>query len=239
MPFDELATTWPESVADRLDRVLLNLAARSSTGGALVHTDFGCELALLFARTDEEAVYHVRALIDQGRIAPEAGNDLYRVRVTPAGWARVEELQSTGSSRKNPAFVAMWYGGKDQKDEMNQVFRTICRACEAAGFQKPIRADSEQHNDFIMDKIFGDIRRAPFVVADFTGNRNGVYIEAGFARGLGIPVVHTCRVDHFENAHFDIKQINTIKWSNPDELQQGVTQRIRGTIGEGPKPIPG
>lgn len=132
----------------------------------------------------------------------------------------------------------MWFGGETDKAAMDAIFEAICRACEAAGYRNPIRSDSEQNNDFIMDKILGDIRRSPFVIADFTGNRHGVYIEAGFARGREKPVIHTCRSDHFENAHFDIKQIYTIKWTNLDELQYGVTQRIRGTIGEGPMRIP-
>ncbi len=34
-----------------------------------------------------------------------------------------------------------------------------------------------------------------FMIADFTGHRGGVYFEAGFAHGLGIPVIWTCRED--------------------------------------------
>jgi len=242
LSYDELAATWPQSVAERLDRVLLNLAALSPTGGAVVLliNQSGRDLALVFARTEEEACYHVKALIDQKR-ASEIISDrvLGSVCVTPAGWARVSDLESSSGSRNNPPFVAMWYGGDENKVEMDAVFQAICGACKAAGWRMPIRADSEQHNDFIMDKILGDIRRSPFVIADFTGNRNGVYIEAGFARGLRKPVVHTCRADHFEQAHFDIRQINAIKWTSLDELREGVTQRIRGTeIGDGPKPVP-
>lgn len=77
------------------------------------------------------------------------------------------------------------------------------------------------------------IRVAPFVVADFTGNRGGVYFEAGFARGLNIPVIHTCRKSRFDAAHFDIQQINTIVWEQPEELDEMLLHRIRGTLGEG------
>jgi len=130
----------------------------------------------------------------------------------------------------------MWFGGDDNRMAMDAAWNAIREACAATGW-KSIRSDTDQHNDFIMDKILGDIRRSPFVVADFTGNRNGVYLEAGFARGLGIPVVHTCSAEDFGEAHFDVKQINTIKWTTPEELREGVTQRIRGTIGEGPGPL--
>ena len=70
----------------------------------------------------------------------------------------------------------------------------ICPALKAAGFD-PIRIDLEQHNDDINDRVRAEIRRSRFVVADFTGHRNGVYFEAGFALGLGLPVVWLCRRD--------------------------------------------
>lgn len=71
-----------------------------------------------------------------------------------------------------------------------------------------LQLDQVEHNEHIMDKILAMIRIAPFVVADFTHHRNGVYFEAGFAKGLGIPVVSCCRQDEFEKAHCDTKQLN-------------------------------
>jgi hypothetical protein len=41
------------------------------------------------------------------------------------------------------------------------------------------------------------------LVADFTGQRGGVYWEAGFAQGLGIPVIRTCKSDELWKLHFD------------------------------------
>ena len=42
------------------------------------------------------------------------------------------------------------------------------------------------------------IRKSKFLIADFTGQRGGVYYEAGFAYGLGLPVIWTCRKDWFD-----------------------------------------
>ena len=71
------------------------------------------------------------------------------------------------------------------------------------------------------------IRAAPFVVADFTGNRNGVYFEAGYARAIGNTVIHTCRTKHFAKAHFDIKQINTLTWDEPEDLFKKLVKRLK------------
>jgi len=48
------------------------------------------------------------------------------------------------------------------------------------------------------------------VVADYTGQVNGVYFEAGFALGLGLKVVPTCREDEISKLHFNIKDLNTL-----------------------------
>ncbi|TWT42206.1 hypothetical protein RAS1_33360 [Phycisphaerae bacterium RAS1] len=230
---------FPKQTAERLDRALLSLARMSGTLGEPVQFPL-MRLAPLFALTPVEADFIARALKDAGHLTPEStikSSSIYCV-VSPAGWNRVAELQSgRNRSPRNPVFVAMAFGavGDDEPAEfMQQVFETIRRAVERAGY-KATRVDLEPHNDFIMDKIMGMIRAAPFVIADFTGNRAGVYFEAGFARGLGIPVVHTCRKGrHFNEAHFDIKQINTIDWNDPADLENRLHHRILGTLGDGP-----
>lgn len=71
------------------------------------------------------------------------------------------------------------------------------------------------------------------MVADFTGHRGGVYFESGFAQGLGIPVIWTCRKDHMKDLHFDIRQYNCIDWETAEELRARLGYRIKALIGEG------
>jgi nucleoside 2-deoxyribosyltransferase len=71
-------------------------------------------------------------------------------------------------------------------------------------------------------------------VADFTGQRHGVYFEAGFAQGLGLPVIWTCREDHVKNLHFDTRQQNHITWEQSDDLREKLKNRIWAVIGLGP-----
>jgi nucleoside 2-deoxyribosyltransferase len=113
----------------------------------------------------------------------------------------------------------------------------IALGVEDAGY-KPIRIDRKDHNNKIDDEIIAEIRRSRFLVADFTqgdaGTRGGVYYEAGFAHGLNIPVIFTCREDVIDKVHFDTRQYNHIKWKTPDELRSRLAQRISATIGDGP-----
>lgn len=147
---------------------------------------------------------------------------------------------------EDPVFVAMWFGVKEKKEdgdkteeEMRRMYdEGIKPAVEDAGY-RVTRVDLVEHNEWIMDQVMAGIRAAPFVVADFTGHRNGVYFEAGFARGLGKTVIHTCEKEDLEKAHFDTQQLNHVLWTTPDELRKKLHLRIIGSpIGRGPHPPP-
>ena len=94
--------------------------------------------------------------------------------------------------------------------------------------------------DKIDDEIIGEIRRSRFLVADFThgseGARGGVYYEAGFAYGLGLTVIRSCRKDIMDRneLHFDVRQHYHVAWENSEQLRDGLEKRIRALIGEGP-----
>ena len=72
------------------------------------------------------------------------------------------------------------------------------------------------------------------MVADFTGNRGGVYYEAGFAGGLGIPVIWIVHEDDLDDVHFDTRQYNHITYSTPEELRDKLKARILATIQTSP-----
>ena len=95
---------------------------------------------------------------------------------------------------------------------------------------KPIRIDRKEHNNEITDEIMAEIRDSQVMVADFTGQRGGVYYEAGFAVGLGRPVIWSCRKDEIEKLHFDTNHKNHIAWETPADLRQKLYNRIRATI---------
>lgn len=96
---------------------------------------------------------------------------------------------------------------------------------------RSIRIDRSEFNEKIDDRIIAEIKESRFVVADFTEQRGGVYFEAGFAMGLGLPVIWLCRKDQIEKVHFDTRQYNHIVWETPSELREKLAIRIRATIG--------
>jgi nucleoside 2-deoxyribosyltransferase len=140
------------------------------------------------------------------------------------GWKRANELKSKRIVSNN-AFVAMWFD-----DELKDAWKNGLKpALEETGFD-PVKIDLIEHNDDINDRIISEIKRSALLVADFTGNRGGVYFEAGFAYGLGIPVIWTCRKDHFKNVHFDTEHYKHIVWENSADLKEKLINRIEATI---------
>jgi hypothetical protein len=124
----------------------------------------------------------------------------------------------------------MWFDESLQDAWTSGIYEGI----RTAGYQ-PVRIDKEDYVGGVADEIMAEIRRARFVVADYTGQRNGVYFEAGFALGLGLTVIPTCRADEVpDKLHFDIKHLNILPWTSPAELAEGLNRRIRAVIGVGP-----
>ena len=130
------------------------------------------------------------------------------------------------NSTSQKAFIAMSF---DPTLEDNFTIG-IKPALESLGFM-PIHADKQHHNDKIDEKICEWIAESRFVIADYTGHRTGVYYEAGFAKGLGLPVVQVCSSTDFEHLHFDIKTISTLKFDTPSKLKAVLEEHIQETIG--------
>lgn len=150
----------------------------------------------------------------------------HEYQVSPKGLIHLEGRKDESST---VGFCAMWFS-----DEVKPLWVDLIEpAIRAAGYE-PLRIDSKQHNGKIDDEIMASIRGSRFVVADFTGNRGGVYYEAGFAHGLDLPVIFMCREG--DDLHFDIRQYNCIFWKADalEDAQARLKNRILATLGQGP-----
>jgi hypothetical protein len=150
-------------------------------------------------------------------------------RITPKGFERVLELRKT--KQKTNAFVAMWFD-RGQTALQDAYENSIKKAIEDTTTLKALRADKEHFNTDINDWILGNAKQSAFMIADFTGNRGGVYFEAGYAKGLGIEVIFTCQDDpkHKKELHFDTSHINHIFWKTSSNLYESLVDRIRATV---------
>ena len=243
-----------EQRMDRLLRCFAELPAQVShglcTSGRNNHISHN-DLQIVHAATEcsthtnsvipitKELQWLISAALESGWLERHEDGDGH-LRLTPAGVQRLEELE-TKAINSEQAFVAMWFD-----ESVNEAYeKGIQPALEESGY-KPLRIDKTEHNNKIDDQIIAEIRRSRFVVCDFTCEliecdgvqkafpRGGVYYEAGFAQGLGIPVIWMCHADHIEHVHFDTRQFNHITWTTPEELREKLRNRIGAVIGDGP-----
>jgi hypothetical protein len=148
-----------------------------------------------------------------------------RYRISAQGWLKVQELQEKNEVAMQ-AFVAMWFD-----PSMKDAREAIRKAIQDDNGYLAHLADEKQHNNQIMADIFYEIKRSKFLVADLTGNRGGVYYEAGYAKALGKEVIFCCWNKTFENVHFDVRPENIILWANNEQLQADLARRIKVTMG--------
>jgi nucleoside 2-deoxyribosyltransferase len=96
------------------------------------------------------------------------------------------------------------------KPEFNDIYRLgIKAACEEAGATCE-RVDEQIYLENMLQRIYGQIDRADFIVADMSVENPNVYYEAGYAHGHGKPVVLLTR--EASKIPFDLKQYSHVTY---------------------------
>ena len=226
---DEILSSIPTYGVSDKQRILLRaLERRSNFPGDHVEMNLELDFPVVWASKPHEFEYLLRALTDRRLVGAPGGfnNILCTFVISPSGWNYLDELsQSAGNG--NQAFVAMWFSR-----ELIPVWEDgIKPALERAQFCA-YRVDADPKNiDRIDAKIMMEIKNSRFIVADVTGQRQGVYYEAGYAMGLGLRVIWSVREDDLKNVHFDTRQYNHIVWNTADDLQEQLYNRVSAVIG--------
>lgn len=228
----EVVKTLPNySPLEKQNKLLKAIELLTSYPGREVILDSKNEVSLAWAQNEEEFKYYLKSLMDRGLIeisnpGRRSLNDPhYPMIITAAGWEHLEQDQ-TNLTSKTQGFVAMSF----DKGLLPVYENAIAPAIESTGY-RPYRVDSKPHLDRIDAKIIAEIKNSRFVVADVTQQKAGVYYEAGFAHGLGIPVIWCVRRDDLDNVHFDTRQYNHILWETEEELKEKLRDVILATIG--------
>lgn len=207
---------------DKVNRVIVYLAESSTFFGAAIPFDLNTDYTIFYCKNTAELGQIQKYLLNSGII--EIASDRSKRILTFDGWNRYEALKEINENSKK-VFVAMNFD-----PALKIVFDdAISPACEECGF-KASRVDSEEHNKKICDKIIADIKSSRFIIADFTGQKHGVYFETGFAQGLGLQVIWTCKKNEENLLNFDTRQYNHILWENPEDLRMQLIDRIKAII---------
>ena len=151
------------------------------------------------------------------------------LRLTLKGWELYADLRRRAAAGRQ-AFMPM----PIQDDALDQVVKNCFRPVAVqAGF------DLVAHNGVLPaaladDRLRSLIRGAPFILADLSQADAGVLFAAGFAEGLGLPVIYTCEESRLDqkDVRAEARRMAAIPWSigNLDEAAQRLAAIIRATF---------
>ena len=217
--------------AEAEDNLLLWLAEKADGSPGkqtpIVHKDPNIQ-GLIGVIDESDVVWVVDALRTQGLIICSNALGMTRSYLSPLGWRRIEELKRAHVS-STFAFFARQFHNPD----LDKVFEECLRPAVAqTGYDlRPVTQRAGLVDAIIEDEI----RRCRFLIADLSDDNAGAYWEAGFAEGLGKPVIYVCRAkDGMEEkkTHFDANHRHTVRWdlSSLEQTAKELKAVIRNTL---------
>lgn len=217
----------PKEQADLLIRWLANNIAGP---GEMVNLASGTHAGVVGAKSPAGFALIVDHLFENGLltgIPAKTNSDPGQAIATLsfAGWEYYEELAKGGAIYRK-AFMAMKFGDATLDHVLETAFRP---AVLETGFRL-LKLDDVPKAGLIDDRLRVEIQGSDFLIADLTHENLGAYWEAGYAEGLGKPVIYTCERTKFDvtKTHFDTNHHLTVVW-DADALQNAVTQ-LKATI---------
>jgi hypothetical protein len=224
---EEFIRTVPKyTPPEKLDN-LLELMGRMSPGlGKYTRFDPEKDYPLLIAEHAEEVNFLMMELRKRAYI----DGTMDGVSLTIQGWERLEEVKREGRL-SNRAFVAMWFD-----ESMDELYDNAIEPAIREAEYDSLRIDRHEHVNRIDDEIIAQVKRSRFMVAGFTGQRYGVYFEAGMMMGLGRTVIWLCDKKELDEGrlHFDVRQFNFIAYESIEDAKRRLHNRMLAIEGEGP-----
>ncbi|MGD0521706.1 MAG: hypothetical protein ABSA48_10670 [Terracidiphilus sp.] len=226
--FEKMLERPDPPVQEKLSALLKHLSTISAFPGYKTEFDSANDYSVLCGKNAIEANFYMNSLYEQGLIVekPLYTNQGTTFTLSAKGWIELDRIAKSGSESSN-AFVAMWF------DPSRKIFFDAMNTAITNAGYLAIRMDFVEHINHIDDEIISQIRQSKFLVADLSGQKNGVYHEAGFMLGLGRPVIWACEKDQLNEVHFDTRQYNTIDYTDADDLRKRLQFRIESILGKG------
>jgi hypothetical protein len=230
------------TVLDKMDRIMLYLDKETKSGGQVVRLHSVYDAPKVYCENQDELLYVLEQLSQRdylkntlsprGVTEADIKNITALLVITAKGFEYLRELRKSGIDSRQ-CFVAMWLD--EGLDKVYDVIENAVQEARDKDKYTALKITLKQHNEDINDHIIAEIKRSKFIIADLTGNggaRGGVYFEAGFAEGLGLKVIYTCKESYLPKVHFDLNHRNIIKWSDEKlgDFKEKLIQRIRATI---------
>ena len=111
-------------------------------------------------------------------------------------------------------------------DDFNDIYHLgIKQSCEDAGAYCE-RVDEQYYHESMLDRIYNQISKADFIVADMTNKNPNVFYEVGYAHALGKKTI--LLTQNVNDIPFDLKHYPHIIYSDRIlKLKEDLTQRLK------------
>ena len=200
-----------------------------------ISQEIGAPSEEFFTQLTRELYKNQTIQISESREYPSNLTPFAQVNLTLDGWKQYE-AEKRGRFDGNYGFLAMKFDESDLEAFVQDVVKPTVK--ESTDYDLVDMRDVPKAG--IIDNIMRvRIRDAKFVIADLTHGNNGAYWEAGYAEGLGKPVIYICEKEKFESddgTHFDTNHCTTVIWSksrdNDDDFRQKLTATLRRSLDE-------
>lgn len=215
----------PEPI-EQLDLLIIHIGDRQKSPGQQMIVRCSVDYAAIGSFDPQSALFIVSEAESIGLISARKSLDGSAMcALTLKGWQRHAELKR-GIGASQTAFIAMKFGDANLDMMLADCFKP---AVQQTGFRL-LRLDDEPKAGLIDDRLRVEIRRARFLLADLTHKNNGAYWEAGYAEGLGKPVIYLFEKSKFSpsDSHFDTNHHTHVLW-DPSDLS-GTAEQLKATI---------
>ena len=169
-----------------------------------------------FAQTILEELWSQKGLVQMSEPTRTFGGSFFKgVSLTLDGWEQYE-AEKRGAFKGHYGFIAMQFDDSELDSFVKDVVKPAVK--DRIGYDLVDMNDVARAG--IIDNIMrAQIRDASFVIVDLTHDNPGAYWEAGYAEGLGKPVIYICEKEKFEakKTHFDTNHCTTVPWSRKDD----------------------
>jgi len=132
------------------------------------------------------------------------------------GWQHFRALQERNPESKQ-IFMAMAFN----EEATNFVNTHLKPLAKELGFNLTLLSEIVSEKNLIDDKLRVEIKRSRILICDLTHGNRGAYWEAGYAEGLGIPVIYICRKEILDlsetKPHFDVNHQEIFTWKDDED----------------------
>lgn len=120
-------------------------------------------------------------------------------------------------------------------DSFNDVYELGIKAtCKECGAYSE-RVDEQIFQGTILERIYNQISKSDFIIADMSGRNPNVFYEVGYAHSLGKPTI--LLTNNSEDIPFDLKHYPHIIYNNVVDLKKKLKNKLKWFIANDEKNI--